>query len=283
MRDAFWEKGQSGMLGDAVAGTLPAGLEDGSLTMLNAGIGLSIAQSLLSTINHLSPMSDVRRVVEKCVSLCKSNATPGFEGAAIESIGLVTRSALFSGDTRSDLMVPKVAQAISDAFGPEELGYFWHGVGRAHYFAPPNLIPVYGSIEHGFEMIKRLVKSANGDDDALQSALAGFWWAVTVVNMRNPQVLAGALKRLGTEATGNSGFTNGVMSTTIMRQDTTPDADFIDSFINYSPKDSALASIWKDAVADPARRAKDTIWPILKKRRELGQVFRFQNLAERAG
>ena len=276
-RDGFWETGHTGVLGRDAVKTLKGGLEDGSLTMLNAGIGLSIAQSMLSTINHLSPASEIRRVVETVANLCRENATPGFEGAAIESMGLVTRSALFSGDVRADLMVPKVAQALSETFGAnaEELGFFWHGAGRAHYFAPPNLLPYYGSIEHGFEMVLRQLAAAKADDAARHSALAGFWWAVTVVNMRTPQVLENALARMGTRAAGEPGFKNGVMSATIMRQDTTPGADFIETFYTHKPKDEKVAGLWDEFVGVPGKQAVKEYWPALKSSRLLGQVFRY--------
>ena len=245
--------------------------------MLNAGIGLSVAQSMLSTVNHLSPAGEIRRVAERVANLCRENATPGFEGEAIESMGLVTRSALFSGDVRADLMVPRVAQQLAESFGAdsEELGFFWHGAGHAHYFAPPNLLPFYGSIEHGFEMVLRQLAVAKADDAAKQSALAGFWWAVTVVNMRTPHVMEHALARMGTRATGQPGFTSGVISSTTMRQDTTPDADLIATFYNYTPKDESVAALWREFVGGPAKKAVKDYWPALKANRRLGQVFRY--------
>ena len=129
-------------------------LPDGSLTMLHAGLGMAIAQHFLNGLNHLSSQSDIRQALRQIILLCKENSKPGYEGAAIESLGLISRSGAFYGDTRPDEMVQIISHLLEE-MDPEAYGYFWHGVGRSIYFSPINFLPGYGAIWHPIEMIRR--------------------------------------------------------------------------------------------------------------------------------
>ena len=93
--------------------------------------------------------------------------------------------------------------------------------------------------------------------------------------MRTPQVLENALARMGTRAAGEPGFKSGVISATIMRQDTTPDAEFIEKFYTHKPKDEKVAALWDEFVSAPEKQAVKEYWPALKSNRLLGQVFRY--------
>ena len=70
--------------GDAIKG-IPAG----SLLMLHAGIGLSFAQHLLHGKSTGTPETEIQKALQEFVRLCKANSEPGYEGAALESLGLV--------------------------------------------------------------------------------------------------------------------------------------------------------------------------------------------------
>lgn len=269
--DTFWKRKE--VPRDAL--TNVDDLPSGSLTMLHAGLGMAIAQHFMKGINHLSALSDVRQALKQIVLLCRENSKPGYEGAAIESLGLISRSGAFYGETRPDEMVQVIAHILED-MDPEAYGYFWHGVGRSIYFSPINFLPGYGAIWHPIEMIRREAP----DRVAKLNAFAGLSWGVTMVNVRHPRILANLLKHLNTdEETEREGFVNGVSSGLMMRQDTTPDAPFISDLYMQSIGGSAdFNAKWHDLVQQPCETALQEYYPALKEHQHLGDIFRYQNL-----
>jgi hypothetical protein len=160
------------------------------------------------------------------------------------------------------------------------LGYFWHGVGRAIYFLPINILPFYGSIWHAYEMAQREAT----DEFAWRNALAGLAWGVTMVNIRQPAIMAHLLQQHGEDLSENAAFSYGVASSLMMRYDTTPDAPFIMPFYQYQPDatDPGLVWLWNSQVRQPAQEALQTYYPILKQRSRLGELFRYHSLPELA-
>jgi hypothetical protein len=252
-----------GILSAEVTGSLPAE----SLLMLHAGIGLSFAQQLLAGAVAGTPHNEVCRRVAAIIGLCRDNSREGYLGAAWESLGLVTRS--FHGD-----LVAAVDGALREV-APEALGYYWHGVGRAIYFLPINFLP--GSDGAVFTM----ARSEAPDEEARRSAVAGAAWAFALVAQRQPRVLAElVVGPHGEELARDGAFANGVASSAIMRHDTTPDADFLTRFYRYRPEgaDRRLADLWERLVERPCEEALARWYPVIKSRRRLDEVFRYQDL-----
>jgi len=152
-------------------------------------------------------------------------------------------------------------------------GYFWHGVGRATYFVPINFVPVFGSIPHAIQMIQRVTP----DDFAWRHAIAGLGWGVTMVNIRHPLIMANLLKQVGDQLSMDDAFSNGIASSVMMRQDTTPGAPFIPAFYQHEPKDAELTQLWNDMVEEPCERALQDIYPVLKEHQRLGDIFRYSS------
>jgi hypothetical protein len=272
--DTFWKGNEvpEGILRGARAEALPAK----SLTMLNAGIGMSFAQHLLQSVTHLSPRPKIRSVLQRFIALCRDNATPGYEGAALESLGLVSRSGAFTGDSQPPVLVDIISEELSSLDEEEVRDYFWHGVGRATYFLPIHFIPFYGSITHAADLIMRTAP----DERARDNALAGLAWGVAMVNIRHPAIAANWLKQqaadLPTAALAN-GFASGLM----MRRDTTPEAQFSDNFRQYSvAEDPETAILWDKTVAIPCREALEDNYAVLRDQGSLGEIFRNNQLAE---
>ena len=269
--DTFWQRHEipRQILGEEHTGDIPTK----SLLMLHAGIGLSFAQHYMQTVNHLSSHSDIRRVLQQIITLCRENSRSGYEGAALESLGLVTQSATFTGDARPDVLVRIVSQLLAD-IDPDVLGYFWHGVGRATYFLPIHFVPCYGSLWHAIEMVRQEAS----DEFAWHNALAGLAWGVTMVNIRQPQVMAHFLQCHGQHLGHNNAFSYGVTSSLMMRFDTTPDAPFIAPFYHYQPdsSDRVLTQLWYLQVQQPSERALHDYYPVLKRHDRLGEIFRYQ-------
>jgi hypothetical protein len=260
-----------GILTEPQVGDLPVA----SLTMLHAGIGMSFAQHWMRTVNHLSPVTDIRYALGQVMALCRDNSQPGYEGAALESLGLITRNGQFYGETRPDQMAHIVSWEL-EHIDPEGFEYFWHGVGRAHYFLPIHFVPGYGSIWHAVRMIQHAVPN----DRAWLNAIAGLAWAITMVNIRHPQIVANLLRYHGPQLAADDGFANGVASSIMMRYDTTPHASFVKPYYHYQPEptDPQLVQFWQSQVQQPCAVALQEYYPVLKQRHRLGEIFRYQYL-----
>jgi len=260
--DIYWEQRgiPQGLLSEDQA---PVPMK--SLLMLHAGIGLSFADRLLGGLASDASSELVRSTVEYFLTLCRNNSRKGYLGAAVESLGLVTR------DFYPELLA-RVDQQLQQV-GPEFRGYFWHGVGRALYFSREYFIPVLHTVWSGVD------REASSAPDRL-NALAGLSWAVTLVNMRQPAIMENVVRSYIAHSECAEGFTNGVISSIIMRQDTTPDAPFTAEFWKYQPNtgNQQLAMTWERRITKPAMAALDRYYPVLRRNEALDQVFHYQNL-----
>jgi len=252
-----------GILTDGRASALP----DKSLTMMHAGLGMAFAQQLMNRISPYSSAADVRNVLQEFVTLVKNNSRKGYEGAAYESLGLLTRM-------WHSQMVNIVDQRLGEV-EPEAVPYFWHGAGRVHYFLPMYFLP-------GLLSPWLAIEREAPHELALLNMFAGLAWALTIVNVRQPKIMENFLKNHGHQITQPQAFSNGVMSTLIMGIDITPGDVYITSFLQYrpDPSDQRVAQLWDKLVGRPANDAVHHIYPELKKHGCLGKVFRYQNLSE---
>jgi hypothetical protein len=238
-----------------------------SLLMLHAGMGLCFADRLIGNLTTESTPSEVRDALEQFVRLCRENSRPGYLGAAIESLGIVTR------DFYPDLFRPITAQFRFVA--SEFTGYYWHGIGRAIYFSRkfflPRLFSMWSDVNHEAT-----------SESARQGVMAGLSWAFTLVNMRQPDIVESALRSYSDNSSRGEAFSNGVCSCIIMRTDTTPEEPFVSAFYRHrpSPRSSELTSIWEQRISEPAIIGIDAYYPVLCRQHALDQVFRHQDLGE---
>jgi len=264
--DSFWEQGivPHHILSDERTSGVPLR----SLTMLDAGIGLSFAQTCLKNVEPGTPAPAMNAVVAEIVRLARDNARPGYCGATYENLGLVTR-------TLYPDLVPAVDRSLREV-APEVTGYFWHGVGRALYFLPINFLP--GADRFVFEMAAREAP----DEPARLNAIAGAAWGSALVVQPNPEILAElVIAPYGEELARTPGFANGVASTLMMRFDITPEAPFIRSYVQYRPSaaNPRLARLWDQLVRVPAEMALDVYYPVIKQHDRLGDIFEYRDLA----
>jgi hypothetical protein len=117
------------------------------------------------------------------------------------------------------------------------------------------------------------------NEDARKNYIAGLAWALTVVNMKQPEIMANVLKRHGEIVSRDDAFANGVASSIIMRHDTTPNAQFVQDYLNYQPKDQRAADYWETQIRQPGLKAVNEWYPVLKERQLLGQVFQYHPLS----
>jgi hypothetical protein len=246
-------------------------LPDGSLTMLHAGIGLGLAEIALKDLRPDSPPERLDSAIDRFVADCRSSSRNGYLGCALESLGLVTRH--FYGHSMV-LAIDKRLEGKDAALR----GFFWHGVGRAVYFSPENLVPSLGSPWPAVAMCERLAPH----DVAKDNMVAGVAWGMTMVNLKQPVVLEGFLKKHGQGFGDSDAFINGVMSSMIMRKNTTPDEPHIAALLAYEPatSDARLQSLWDRVVRQSVSKALNEYYPTIVAKKQLGEVFRFQSLGE---
>jgi hypothetical protein len=275
--DTYWDaKKQKGTPSGILQGDNLVGIPDKSLTMLNAGIGMATAQNTLKTINHLSSQLDINKALEAIIRLNQDNATPGYEGAAYESLGLVTTNAQFYGETRPDIMIQLVSQGLEDLHVDDTFAYYWRGVGRAHYFLPINMLPGYGSPWHAIlQILMKTVKN----EAARKNAIAGLAWGLTMVTITNPEIAANLVRYHGKALSEDNAYANGVASAMMMREDTTPNADFTRQYYAWAPpeSDNEWAQYWTELVQTPCQRALEPggYYEQLKALNRLGEIFRY--------
>jgi hypothetical protein len=261
----LWGKSQRvrGILTDGQAAALP----DKSLTMMHAGLGLAFAEKLMDRITPYSRACDIRGLLQEFVTLVKDNARNGYEGAAYESLGLVTRF-------WHSQMVNIVGERMGEV-EPAAVSYFWHGVGRAYYFLPiyfvPGLLSPWAAVERDAP-----------HELAWLNMTAGLAWAMAIVNVRQPQIMENFLKNQGEQFARTPAFSDGVMSALIMGIDITPGDVYIAGFLQYTPdsRDKKTAELWNRLVGRPGSLAVNHYHPVLRKHRRLGEVFRYQDLSE---
>lgn len=242
------------------------GLPEKSLTMLNAGIGLAFAEHLLADVGDSSE-DQLVGLVRQFIELCEANATPGYEGAALESLGLVTRT------FHKELTL--TVGAIVEEIGSQVAGFFWHGVGRAIYFSPRYMIP-FSTINWAD------IADFAPNENAGRNVISGLAWAVTLVNMQQPQIMARLLRGQGHVVSANDAFANGVASSTIMRYAISPNTEFQREFCRYRPntQSSEFIAQWDDQVRTPCFNAIERDYPVLVRKHLLGEIFRYHPLAE---
>jgi hypothetical protein len=244
---------------------------DGAWLMLHAGQGMAFAKYFVDRMKTRSD-EEIKHAVESAVDLCRNNSRPGYFGAAMESLGLVSR---FMGDGAYCRKV----DAVLRSYAPDCVGYFWRGAGRALYFHPVNFFPGMGN--------KPSRAIANSEiegphEEAVKNLKAGIAWALTVVNMVTPEVMEWVLKNQSEYFGDSPSFTNGMMSSVVMRYDTSPQLPTVKEFMNYRPQDPQVAALWKTYVTTTLEDAINRVHPVLKKHHRLDEVFHYTPLLQLA-
>jgi hypothetical protein len=250
----------TGLLTDPQYDSLPRW----SMTMLHAGIGMSFAKAILKTLDPASPPKTIRAALERFLRLCRDSSRPGYAGAAIESLGLATRT-----------LYPNLLRTLDremSSVDSELQGYYWHGAGRAMYFEPAGWLP---SVNAPWRVIRRLDLEAP-HDLGRRNILAGIGWALSVVNMRHPIVMETFLRHHASLARAEDAFTNGVLSSLLMRFDTTRDDAHISPFLHYEPADQEIASAWRTLITEPCEHALRDTYDVMLRTNTLEQLFHYR-------
>ena len=166
-----------------------ATLPDGRWRLpLHTGMGLSGALRTLAPLALRGPSwtesaetPALEEAVERFQALCRAGSSAGCESAALEALGLVAR-VLHPGRVAAlDRLLREADPALREGF--------WHGVGRGLYFTPAGSLPRMRPAAHALRRGRREAP----DGAARRNAVAGVGWALALVNVRHPRVVAGAL------------------------------------------------------------------------------------------
>lgn len=248
-----------------LTGEATSGIASRSLLMLHAGIGISFAVDALAGLAPASPPAVVRKAITRFIRLCRRSSRRGYAGAALESLGFAARAFRENLVDALDRQIPEVE--------PEVLGYFWHGAGRAMYFAPANLLPSSNAPRSVIVDLER----ETPHELAYRNALSGIAWAATLANVQHPEVMEVFLQYHGTVAAETYAFSNGVSSAVIVRRDTIHDDRDVTPFINYEPQSGgAGAAAWRSLVAAPCRAALEHTYGELKRTGTLEELFHYR-------
>ena len=192
----------------------------------------------------------------------RANSRPGYEGPAFESLGLVAR-------TWYKAMVSLIDESLW-TLDKEALENFWHGVGRSVFFNA--LLPGTSVFES--------VRTEAPHELALLNATAGIAWAYILVNIKQPEILLHLVSTQSKLLSSNRAFTNGVISTVLMADDTLPGDPYTAALSAWRPPCacSGLTETWNRLVANPLHTANRDYLPVLRRRHRLADVFRYQDL-----
>jgi len=256
--------------GTPVRGLLRTGkgaqLPTQSLLMMHAGAGLAFAKHAIVMITPYSSEQEIDGALRVFLELVNENSREGYRGAALESLGLVTR-------TWYAPLVGPVSRRLA-AIDPLAAQYFWHGAGRAMVFSPINMLPGFSPFE--------TADNEPPDEIARRNARAGVTWAFTVINLQHPEITANFLLNNGTEMAKNDAFRDGVTSTLIMASEMVPNNTNVTRFCQYQPDDSkpALVESWQRNIGTDCATRVETYRQTLRSNARLDEVFRYQSLSE---
>lgn len=265
--DAAWERGDDPDF--LLAGPGREELPAESLLMLHAGAGMAWSRRLLRRMRAAGAGGEGERLLEELVAFCRAHSRPGYTGAALEGLGMVAR--LFF-PRRVDRLSRHLAE-----MGDELAGAFWHGAGRSQYFLRPSFLPTWGAFRRALDRARR---EPPGEAERANAG-AGLAWAVTLVNMRHPEIVAQRLVELA-RAAGEAVVANGVTSAAVVREDTTPGSSLLADFGRWQPPAGAVERWWRERVPARVEEARTWFHPALAAEGLLAEVFRYQDLQQLA-
>jgi len=230
-----------------------------NLIPLHTGMGLALAEVSLN--RHSAPEA----LAEAFVQLCLRNSRHEYWPAAMEALGLVVRN------LRPELIAP-LDHLFSS--GHDDLRtYFWHGIGRGHYFAVCNSLPRWNVPGQGFEMCLQ-----SPHELGRLNALSGFAWALTLVNLRHPEIIASWLDCHGAMITSDA-VANGISSALLVWAFSAPDDHLIRALAQHQPASgSVLLRLWENQVRQSTHRVLEC--RTFNATPAIAKIFRYQPLAQ---
>jgi hypothetical protein len=259
------------------AATAP-GLPEDSLLALHTGMGLAFAEQAVDALPPRPEPGELRRGLARFVALCRESSRPGYAAAAIEGLGLVARTLRPGLVAAADEQLARLdggedAPAAGGAAGGhgQLVATFWHGVGRALYFLPSNAPPPCSAPWRAIGMARREPPHATGRDNTL----SGLVWALTLVNLRHPEVLAALLSHHPPAAAECGPVADGISSAIALWHQLAPADPWLAAFLRWRPLPAAgwAAARWERLVTAPCAAAVGAEGGRLRQEGRLGELF----------
>ena len=232
--------------------------------MMHAGMGIAFAKDAVVKITPWSSEIEIKDVLREFLDICLANSMPGYLGAAVESLGLVTRT------WHKQLVTPLTRQL--GEVDPNAVEFFWHGAGRAMNFSPMYMLPGLSPW--------LAAQQEPPDDIARRNARSGVAWAYTVVNSRQPEITANFLATRGEEVSGDDGFACGAYSSLTMASDMVPGHEVVAAYGRYQPDPGKPAEVdaWNQYIGQDALTRINHYRETLKTYGKLDELFRYHSL-----
>jgi|GEM_PF-1786004 len=205
-----------------------------------------------------------RELVRRWLERCRGAGHPGFPELVAEALGLVARTLL-------PWRLPRLNQLLAAA-DPALVEYLWHGAGRGLYFAPMHLPPWSGGCRRAFAKAHSEPPHAAGR----RNAAAGLAWALTLVNVRSPEVAEASLAGCGVDPDAGQAIANGASSALLVWRQWAGADRLLDRFLAYHPAGVDRARRWRQLVLEPCSAALAGSPADLRAEGRLAALFRFQ-------
>ena len=257
---------KSGEPENLLSGALVKGAPKSSFVALHAGMGLSLAHRFLKRLNSESSFRLMPEMLEAHIALYRNISQNGYAEIGIETLGLAARN-----------LYPHLLLSIDDALGrldEDYIAYFWHGAGRAIYFAPTGLFPMW---DESWNSILATQDEPPHELGRL-NALTGWLFALTLVNIRQPEIIAAYLKSHPRLFAVKEAVADGVGAAMVIWHNSTQDSSFIEAFFTYAPADasSEFISQWRELIQQPVATALRDYQAKPESERQPGRLFRCQ-------
>lgn len=235
---------------------------------LHTGAGMSFARFTLSrwTVNAQEP--SLGAVIEEFLEVAGERALPNYRRCLVEPLGLVVRT-LYSQLTSP---ISRLLYARSR----EDCALFWHGSGRGLYFSPLQMVP---SVRLRNWSLDEAVSNAPGVE-ARANLLSGFFWAMTLVNIRHPEVITYFLGGRPIEhwEPDVAAISDGVSAALLVWHHLTGDHATTEHFLGHVPSDARerLRRFWEDQIVSLSYRRLTHEYDRLRRDDRIADIFRFQ-------
>lgn len=208
---------------------------------LHAGMGSAIAASVFDPVLRTrSDFTAAVRGVDLFDETCRANADAAHLGVALEALGFSVRA--MYGE-----LVGLVSAALESARA-DLVPYFWHGAGRAMYFAPTAACPLAAGPQRGLD---EALMSPPPDQRA--NAVAGFTWAATLVNLRHPSVVERVVSALAAKPRWIAASGAGIQSALEIWRQCAPGDGAVNDFLGHQPYSSSARDAWYRVVVAAPR------------------------------
>jgi hypothetical protein len=214
---------------------------------LHAGMGSAIAASVLDPLLRTGTEFDAAvQAIDRFDETCRANADAAHVGVAREALGFSVRA--MYGE-----LVTLIAAAL-EAARADLVPYFWHGAGRAMYFAPTAACPAAGGSQQGLE---EALMSPPAEQRA--NAIAGFTWAATLVNLRHPHVVERVVSALAAKPRWIAAAGAGIQSALEVWRHCAPGDRAIDDFLGHQPYSLPARDAWHRVIVATPRPHVDRV------------------------